>query len=137
MRLKRNFFLILVLLVVSLIASSWGFLVHRTANQLAVYKLPQPMQAFFYTHLDYLVKNSVRPDLRRNEDSTEAPKHFIDLEPFARWMRIGFEHPIGFRLEIIPLHLLHQIQRPGDGQPAQAILAFQHGNAGFQLVLEE
>ena len=83
MSLKKNFILILVLVVISIIGSSWGFLVHRTANQLAVYKLPQPMQAFFYTHIEYLVKNSVRPDLRRNEDSTEAPKHFIDLEPFG------------------------------------------------------
>ena len=63
--------------------SSWGFLVHRTVNQLAVYELPRTMQAFFYTHMEYLVKNSVRPDQRRNEDPTEASKHFIDLEMFG------------------------------------------------------
>lgn len=63
--------------------SSWGFLVHRTINQLAIYELPKDMQSFFYTNKDYLVKNAPRPDLRRNEDSTEAPKHFINLEMFG------------------------------------------------------
>jgi hypothetical protein len=83
MGLRRNVLLVLVLAIITIISSSWGFLVHRTANQLAVYKLPQPMQSFFYSNMDYLVRHSVRPDLRRNEDSTEAPKHFIDLEPFG------------------------------------------------------
>lgn len=62
--------------------SSWGFLVHRTTNQLAIYQLPKGMQSFFYQNKDYIVKFSVRPDQRRNEDSTEATKHFIDLEMF-------------------------------------------------------
>jgi hypothetical protein len=63
--------------------SSWGFLVHRTSTQLAVYQLPKPMRAFFHEGLPYLVKNSVRPDQRRNDDSTEAPKHIIDLEEYG------------------------------------------------------
>lgn len=63
--------------------SSWGFLVHRTINQLAVYRLPDPLQGFFYQQMDYLVKHSVRADQRRNEDSTEATKHFIDLEAYG------------------------------------------------------
>jgi hypothetical protein len=33
--------------------------------------------------MDSIVRNSIRPDQRRNQDSTEAPKHFIDLEPFG------------------------------------------------------
>jgi hypothetical protein len=62
---------------------SWGFLVHRTLNQVAVYQLPKQMQPFFYENMDYIVKHSIRPDQRRNLDSTEAPKHFIDLEAFG------------------------------------------------------
>ncbi|MDI9337604.1 MAG: zinc dependent phospholipase C family protein [Alphaproteobacteria bacterium] len=62
--------------------SSWGFLVHRTINQLAIYELPSPLNDFFYQHKQYLVYNSVRPDLRRNKDKTEATKHFVDLEAF-------------------------------------------------------
>lgn len=64
--------------------SSWGFLVHRTVNQLAVYELPAGMQSFFYRNMEYLVKNAPRADERRNQDSTEATKHFVDLEMFEQ-----------------------------------------------------
>lgn len=73
----------IVMLFVIALCSSWGFLVHRTVNQLAVYQLPKKMRPFFYENLDYIVKNSIRPDQRRNQDPTEAPKHFIDLEAFG------------------------------------------------------
>src|SRR5688572_18617503 len=33
--------------------------------------------------MDYGVRYSVRPDERRNSDSTEATKHFIDFEAFG------------------------------------------------------
>lgn len=65
------------------IFSSWGFLVHRTIHQLAVYELPKPMQGFFYSNMGYLVEHAGRPDQRRNQDSAEAPRHFIDLEAFG------------------------------------------------------
>lgn len=63
--------------------SSWGFLVHKTTEQLAVYQLPEQMRSFFYKNMDYIVYNAPRPDVRRNTDSTEAPKHFIDLEMYG------------------------------------------------------
>src|SRR5690348_3898476 len=68
--------------IVTLI-SSWGFLVHRTVNQLAVYELPKDLRSFFIDHMEYLVRNAPRPDIRRNQDSTEATKHFIDLEMYG------------------------------------------------------
>jgi hypothetical protein len=71
------------LLLIAGLFSNWGFLVHRTVHQLAIYQLPKSMRPFFYTNMNYLVEHSVRPDLRRNQDSTEAPKHFIDLEAFG------------------------------------------------------
>ena len=40
------------------------------------------MKPFFYNNLEYLVYNSVRPDIRRSKDRLEAEKHFIDLEDF-------------------------------------------------------
>ena len=58
-------------------------MVHRTVAQLAVYRLPQPLRIFFYVHREELVRYSVRPDQRRNSDSLEAPRHYIDLEPFG------------------------------------------------------
>lgn len=63
--------------------SGWGFLVHRTVNQLAIYGLPKNLRFFFYENKEYLVRHSVRPDQRRNTDKTEAPKHFIDAEPYG------------------------------------------------------
>lgn len=75
--------LVSVALAVLLVGSSWGFLVHRTVNQLAIYNLPKGIAPFFYGNKEYLVKNSTRPDERRNTDSTEATKHFIDFEAFG------------------------------------------------------
>ncbi len=69
--------------VMVMVCSSWGYLVHRTVNQLAIYELPSSIRPFFYQNKEYLVKHSVRPDERRNTDTTEASKHFIDLEIFG------------------------------------------------------
>jgi len=71
-----------ILLIVCCCCSSWGFLVHRSVNQLAVYLLPSGMAPFFHQNLEYLVRESVRADLRRNQDSSEAPRHFIDFEAY-------------------------------------------------------
>ncbi len=81
--MKRFLFRILLLVVTVFFFSSWGFLVHRTIHQLAVYELPGEMRPFFYKNMNYLVENAGRPDQRRNQDSTEASKHFIDLEAFG------------------------------------------------------
>lgn len=62
---------------------SWGFFAHRISPQLATYYLPKNMQPFFFANLDKLVYDSVRPDVRRNTDPKEAPRHFIDFEVFG------------------------------------------------------
>jgi hypothetical protein len=62
---------------------SWGFLVHRVTAQVAVYELPDKMQPFFFKNISYLVQESIRPDIRRNTDTSEGPKHFIDLEMYG------------------------------------------------------
>ena len=73
-----------VFLLVALVGfSSWGFLVHRTIHQIAIYNLPEPMRSYFYTDMDNLVANAPRPDIRRNKDKTEDTKHFIDLEAYG------------------------------------------------------
>lgn len=72
-----------LLMMFVIITSGWGFLVHRTIHQLAIYELPEPVRPFFYKHMENLVFNAPRPDIRRNEDSTEAPKHFIDFEMYG------------------------------------------------------
>ncbi|CAN5766635.1 hypothetical protein BH11BAC3_BH11BAC3_47910 [soil metagenome] len=83
MHLPKKPVIFFLTIVVVITCSSWGYLVHKTSMQLAVYKLPKAIQPFFYKNMDYLVENAGRPDKRRNTDSTEAPKHFIDLEKFG------------------------------------------------------
>ena len=83
MKLTRSLIVSVVLVGILIVGSSWGFLVHKTIHQLAVYELPAPLQSFFYTHIDKVVADAVRPDQRRNSDPTEATKHFIDLEMFG------------------------------------------------------
>ncbi len=73
-----------VLVIVLMVTASWGFLVHKTVHQLAVYELPEEMTPFFYQNMENLVTNAPRPDMRRNTDSTEATKHFIDLEMYGK-----------------------------------------------------
>ena len=94
----RSGFTYSTIVVLWLLFSSWGFLVHRTVNQLAVYELPKTLREFFYRNLDYMVKESVRADLRRNNDSTEDTKHFINFEAFgdsAAWkMPIAWEEAV-------------------------------------------
>ena len=75
--------MVAVCAVSMILFSGWGFLIHRSVNQLAVYQLPKAMRPFFYTQMDYLVTHSVRPDKRRNVDKSEAPKHFIDAEMYG------------------------------------------------------
>ena len=67
----------------------------------------------------------------------EFARQHVEMFDRALRMRVGFEHARGLGAEIIPLHLLHQVQGPGDGQPAEPVLAFEDRHAGFRLVLEE
>lgn len=83
MKILRRKGIALVIICLLLLCGSWGFLMHRTISQLSVYQLPAEMQPFFSQNLEYLVKQSVRPDERRNADSTEATKHFIDFEAYG------------------------------------------------------
>ena len=84
MILLKKVLLSISLILILLMASSWGFLVHRTVQQIAIYELPKSMLAFFYKHKDKLVYDAPRADIRRSKDSTEATKHFIDLEMYGK-----------------------------------------------------
>jgi hypothetical protein len=56
----RKYFLITAAIGIIAVFTSWGFLIHRTVNQMAVYELPKKMRPFFYRNMAYLVKESVR-----------------------------------------------------------------------------
>ena len=78
---KSIYAVLLCFMLVSL--SSWGYLVHKTINQIAIYNLPEPLRSFFYKDKLNLIENSPRPDTRRNGDKSEAPKHIIDIEKYG------------------------------------------------------
>jgi hypothetical protein len=80
----KKIFITVSLLSICILMSSWGFLVHKTVQQLAIYELPNSIRPFFYKNKDKLVYDAPRPDIRRSHDSTEATKHFIDLEMFGK-----------------------------------------------------
>ncbi len=64
---------------------SWGIFGHEHINRAAVFSLPEPVQSFFFNHIDFITQESTVPDLRKYtmKDKAEAPRHFIDLENFG------------------------------------------------------
>lgn len=81
--MKKSAFLTISLLCCSFFALGWGFYAHKVIHQLAIYALPKQMQPFYYRHQQTLVETSVLPDQRRNQDSLEAPRHFIDVDIYG------------------------------------------------------
>ncbi|GAA4018036.1 hypothetical protein GCM10022408_34660 [Hymenobacter fastidiosus] len=81
--MKKQFFLLALLLLCPFISPGWGFFAHRTINQIAVYALPKAMQGFYYRHLPEIVRLAVAPDERRDDDPSEANKHFIDMDHYG------------------------------------------------------
>lgn len=65
-------------------AFAWGSWGHQHINYVAIFGLPTEMRIFFYNHKDFLVEESVVPDLRKYviNDKAEFNKHFIDIEGF-------------------------------------------------------
>ena len=78
---------------------SWGFFVHETATQLAVYKLPTQLRKFFFSNIDSVSANAIRPDKRRNLDKTEAAKHFIDIENYGNGAIIIMPHDLSSAIQ--------------------------------------
>lgn len=66
--------------------NSWGFFAHRKINHYAVFTLPTELIGFYKIHIDYITKNSTKPDERRYAVVYEAPRHYIDIDHYG-------EHP--------------------------------------------
>lgn len=81
--MKKLFLTLSIVLLCPLLSPGWGFFAHRTIAQLAVYALPASMRGFYYRHLGEIVKLSTAPDERRDQDPTEAGKHFIDMDHYG------------------------------------------------------
>jgi hypothetical protein len=83
-------FVVILLLVNTQSAVSWGFFAHKRINRLAVFALPPEMMPFFKTHIVYLTENAVNPDKRRYAVEGEAERHYIDLDIYgdSAWYKV-------------------------------------------------
>jgi hypothetical protein len=67
-------------LLVLICCSSWGFLAHKTLQQISIYQLPDELAGYFYVNQEYIVQQSIRPDVRRKDDKMEDSKHYLDMD---------------------------------------------------------
>ena len=74
----KRFSLLLPVLLLTL--SSWGFFAHIRINRQAVFTLPDGMSRFYKNNISYLSNHAVDPDKRRYADTAEAPRHYLDVE---------------------------------------------------------
>ena len=81
MRAKLKTYSLLILTVLSI--CSWGFHAHKTIHKQAIYTLPVEMISFFELHADEIKERSVSADKRRYTDTTEACKHYIDIDLYG------------------------------------------------------
>lgn len=64
---------------------SWGIIGHERINKAAVMALPEPLQVFFYNHIDYITLEASVPDVRKYalKYKDESPRHYFDVENFG------------------------------------------------------
>lgn len=78
----KVFFISVFFLLLPLPISSWGFFAHMRINQLAVYTLPSGMSRFYKSNLQYLTDHAADADKRRYADTSEAQRHYLDVEVY-------------------------------------------------------
>ncbi len=81
--MKNPLVSVVLLMILLLNASFWGFFAHRRINKLAVFTLPTEMIGFYKKNLSYIIDASVNPDRRRFALPEEAPRHYIDIDHFG------------------------------------------------------
>lgn len=70
---------------------SWGFFGHRRINRMAVFTLPPEMIGFYKSNIEYVTAHAVDPDKRRYASKNEAPRHYIDIDHYAKEGKDPFE----------------------------------------------
>ena len=77
--------LIFIILAVSRLTFGWGFWAHPQINEHAIDLLPEPLRSFYEQNKEYIVKESVAPDLRRAENKEEGYYHYMDLDKYGEY----------------------------------------------------
>ncbi|MFN4234657.1 MAG: zinc dependent phospholipase C family protein [Bacteroidia bacterium] len=86
--LKKVLFLSVIILFISFLipqqSHSWGFFAHKRINRMAVFTLPPSMIGFYKKHIEFITEHAVDPDKRRYAVEDEAPRHYIDIDRYAK-----------------------------------------------------
>lgn len=73
----------LIVLLGTIVSSSWGFFSHQKINRVAVFTLPIEMMGFYKYHIQYITEKAINPDKRRYIMKEEAARHYIDLDVYG------------------------------------------------------
>lgn len=78
----RRILILVSLCGILILSSSWGFFAHKCINRSAIFTLPEGMIGFYKRNISYLTDHAVDPDKRRFMDTSEAPRHYLDVEAY-------------------------------------------------------
>ena len=76
------------LIILTLILCGWGSTGHKIINKNAVLSFPLQMNEFM-SWANPLSLHASDADYRKDSDSTEAPKHFIDIDSYPEFVATG------------------------------------------------
>lgn len=82
--MRKNKFLLILILPSVILLASWGFFAHQKINRLAVFTLPNNLISFYKSNINYISEHAVDPDKRRYADSLEAPRHYLDADHYGK-----------------------------------------------------
>ena len=80
----KNTFISAILVFGLFLFGSWGFFAHQHINRFAVFTLPGGMIRFYKANINYISEHAVDPDKRRYADTSEAPRHYLDVELYEK-----------------------------------------------------
>ncbi len=85
-KMNKNWLLsALIILLPFSVMLGWGAEGHKLISNKAMTLLPDEMNSFTKWQ-DYVTTHSVDPDLRRDSDKSEGPKHFIDIDFYPEFL---------------------------------------------------
>ncbi len=88
MNFRNKPFQIFVIIVVSLLLSSWGWQGHQKISSSVSSSFTGEMEQF-NTWVDFLTEHASDADYRKSDDPEEGPKHYIDIDNYPEFIASG------------------------------------------------
>lgn len=86
--MKKLFFSAISLPLIVLLLSSWGSVGHRKISESSSLSFNAQMQDF-QAWVQYLTDHASDPDIRKDTDPEEGPKHYIDIDAYPEFIANG------------------------------------------------